>query len=40
MTEKMLKFTKLNQQTPTKRNVGSRIEDFKEIYDEYINEKA
>ncbi len=40
MTEKMLKFIKLNQQTPNKRNVGSRVEDFKEIYDEYINEKA
>ena len=40
MTEKMLKFTKLNQQTPNKREVGNRIEDFKEIYDEFIHGRA
>ena len=36
----MLKFVKIGQQTPPKREVGSRKQDFKEIYDEYINEKA
>tara|TARA_B100000579_G_scaffold435601_1_gene459294 strand:- start:265 stop:1704 length:1440 start_codon:yes stop_codon:yes gene_type:complete len=40
MTEKMLKFVKVNQQTPNKRNIGKRIDDFNEIYDEFINEKA
>jgi len=40
MTEKMLKFVDLNLETPNKRNVNKRIDDFKEIYDEFINEKA
>ena len=40
MSNKMLKFVKIGQQTPPKREVGSRKQDFKEIYDEYINEKA
>jgi len=40
MTEKMLKFVKIYPQTPNKRNVNNRIDDFKEIYDEFINEKA
>jgi len=40
MTEKMLKFVKLDQQTPYKRQVNKRLDDFKEIYDEFINEKA
>jgi len=40
MTEKMLKFVDLNLETPNKRNVNRRIDDFKEIYDEFINEKA
>ena len=40
MTDKMLKFVKIGQQTPPKREVGSRKQDFNEIYDEYINEKA
>ena len=40
MTEKMLKFVKVNQQTPNKRKIGKRIDDFNEIYDEFINEKA
>ena len=40
MTEKMLKFVKLNQQNPKKRNVDNRIDDFKEIYDEFIHDKA
>ena len=40
MPEKMLKFVNLSQQNPNKRKVQNRVEDFKEIYDEYINEKA
>ena len=40
MSDKMLKFVKIGQQTPPKRDVGSRKEDFKEIYDEFINRKA
>ena len=40
MPDKMLKFVKIGQQTPPKREVDNRKEDFKEIYDEYINEKA
>ncbi len=40
MTDKMLKFVKIGQQTPPKREVLERKEDFKEIYKEFINEKA
>jgi len=40
MTEKMLKFVKLDQQTPEKREAKERVDDFKEIYDEFIYEKA
>ena len=40
MTEKMLKFTKVNQQTPIKRKTNKRIDDFKEIYNEFIHDKA
>ena len=40
MTDKMLKFTKIGQQTPPKRKVNSRKEDFNEIYDEFITHKA
>ena len=40
MTEKMLKFVNLNLETPNKRDVKRRLDDFKEIYDEFINEKA
>ena len=36
----MLKFTDLDKQTPKKRNIDNRKEDFKEIYDEFLNEKA
>ena len=36
MTDKMLKFVKIGQQTPPKRNVGNRKGDFNEIYDEFI----
>ena len=40
MTKKMLQFTNLDQQTPKKRDTDKRREDFREIYSEYINEKA
>jgi len=40
MPDKMLKFVKLNQQTPNKRLVEKRVDDFKEIYDQFIHEKA
>ena len=36
----MLKFVKIGQQTPPKREVGNRKEDFNEIYKEFINDKA
>ena len=40
MSEKMLKFVKIGQQNPNKRNAEKRIDDFKEIYDEFIHNKA
>ncbi|WP_415323490.1 NAD(P)-dependent oxidoreductase [Candidatus Pelagibacter sp. Uisw_127] len=40
MSEKMLKFVKIGQQTPPKREVGTRTDDFNEIYKEFINNKA
>ena len=40
MTDKMLKFVEIGQQTPPKREVDSRKKDFKEIYDDYITNKA
>ena len=40
MTDKMLKFVKLEQQNPPKREVLDRKEDFNEMYREFINEKA
>ena len=40
MTDKMLKFVKIGQQTPPKREVKERKEDFKEIYDDFIKNKA
>jgi len=40
MTDKMLKFVEIGQQTPPKRDVNKRKEDFKEIYKEFINKKA
>ena len=40
MTNKMLKFVKIGKQTPPKRDVLNRKEDFKEIYKEFINDKA
>ena len=40
MKKKMLQFTSLDQQTPHKRDVGKRKNDFSEIYSEFIYEKA
>ena len=40
MSDKMLKFVNIGQETPLKRNIQDRKEDFKEIYNEFINEKA
>ncbi len=40
MPEKMLKFVKIGQQTPPKRSVEKRNQDFKEVYGEFINNKA
>ena len=40
MTDKMLKFVKIGQQTPPKREVGKRKDDFNEIYDEFVAQKA
>ena len=40
MTDKMLKFVKIGQQTPPKRSVGNRKNDFEEIYDDFIKRKA
>ena len=36
----MLKFVKIGQQTPPKRGVDKRKNDFNEIYGEFIAEKA
>ena len=40
MSQNMLKFVKIGQQTPPKRKVVSRKEDFNEIYKDFIHEKA
>ena len=40
MSKKMLKFVNLNQETPVKRQTDSRKNDFNEIYDQYITDKA
>ena len=40
MTDKMLKFVNIGQQNPPKRNIDKRKSDFKEIYDEFITDKA
>ena len=39
MSEKMLKFVKIGQQTPPKRDVKNRKDDFGEIYGEFINKR-
>ena len=40
MSKKLLKFVDLEQETPIKRSTDERRKDFKEIYDEFISEKA
>ena len=40
MSEKMLKFVKIGQQSPPKRSADNRKNDFKEVYDEFISNKA
>ena len=40
MTDKMLKFVEIGQQTPPKREVDNRKKDFNEIYDDFIKQKA
>ena len=40
MPEKMLKFVKIGQQTPPKRSVERRSQDFNEVYGEFISNKA
>ena len=40
MTDKMLKFVKIGQQNPPKRDIKNRKSDFKEIYDQFIKDKA
>jgi len=40
MSNKMLKFTIIDQQNPTKRDVLNRKSDFNEIYKDFIYEKA
>jgi glutamate synthase (NADPH) small chain len=40
MTKKMLQFVDLKQESPEKRNKSKRKDDFKEIYNEFITDKA
>ena len=40
MTNKMLKFVYIGQQNPPKRDKSQRKDDFGEIYQEFIHEKA
>jgi len=40
MKKKMLQFVSLKKESPSKRSVKVRSEDFNEIYDDYINDKA
>ena len=40
MTDKMLKFVNIGQQNPPKRGASNRKDDFNEIYNEFIQEKA
>ena len=40
MSEKMLKFVNIGQQSPPKRDTDNRKEDFNEIYKEFIHGKA
>ena len=40
MKKKMLQFVDLNQETPVKRSTIKRKNDFNEIYNEFVTEKA
>ena len=40
MSNKMLQFTNLSQQSPKKRETVKRKNDFNEIYNEFISDKA
>ena len=40
MSEKMLKFVDIGQQSPPKRGVSDRKEDFGEIYQEFLKDRA
>ena len=40
MSDKMLKFINIGQQNPPKREISNRKDDFNEIYNEFIQEKA
>ena len=40
MTKKLLQFVDLKKEAPPKRGTTKRSQDFKEIYDDYINSKA
>jgi len=40
MPDKMIKFVKIGQQNPPKREISNRKTDFREIYNEFIQEKA
>ena len=40
MKKKMLQFVDLKKETPTKRDTSKRKDDFNEIYDEFITDKA
>ena len=40
MPEKMLKFVNIDMQMPSKRTSNLRTEDFKEIYNRFVNDKA
>ena len=40
MKKEMLKFVDLKQETPEKRSTPKRKGDFKEIYNEFITDKA
>ena len=40
MSKKMLKFVNIDKQTPVKRSIEKRTEDFKEIYNRFVHDKA
>jgi len=40
MTEKMLKFVEVGKQMPAKRTLDERKKDFKEIYNQFVHDRA